>query len=209
MNGLQKFALKTAGLSEKQIGLYKAWFATQKFGEAELADGTIIYFPGDDITAGTTIYADEAQTEVVAAAEWVLPNGDTLVTGEDGVVTDILVADAPEEVEEEEAATEEVVENAEVNLEELLQVMAAFDERLAAFEAANAELSKVNEDLSADLDVSKEELSKNKVLVTKLKKVTPATPNMAKKETPSKPFKKMSRFERLQASGEFSNPLKK
>ena len=178
------------------------------FGEATLEDGeTKIYFPGDDLTEGSTIYTDEDQTTTATAGEYVIDNGDVVSVNEDGVVTGIVATggdeDAPvDEVEEDLQEDEEkVVSQVEEIFEALAPVFNEINSRLDALEGNNAELSKEN----IELKKTNEELSTK---VEKLGKASSGKPFTEEKDNDSTQHafsKHMSGYQKALKSGEYSS----
>ncbi len=142
----------------------------ESFGTVEGADGTIYNFPGDSLTEGGGPFL-EGETEGEGDAkvgETELANGDTIVTGEDGIVTEIIPADgeeeeAPEAPAEEEEEMEEEAGSVEQILEALTPLFEQIDQRISALETSNQELESDKEKLSKELEAEKaksEKLSK-------------------------------------------------
>lgn len=189
MNGFEKFAAKAAGIDANEYQAFLEFKAAnivevaevtetdevKVFGSASLEDGTVIYFPGDELSEGSIVYSDEEQTEAVGASDWTLENGDVVTTGEDGTVTSIEVTDAPEEDDSE--GDEDLGQ--EGISEEMLIILAEFNSRLEALEALNQSLSEEKAKLETEkgnLEVELEAKTKDNV---KLSKTSAATPNVA------------------------------
>ena len=180
-------------LSEDKVEEVKKEVVAEAFGDATLEDGeTKIYFPGDVLEQGSVVYIDESQETAAGAGEWVLENGDSIVTNDEGIVTEISEAGAPadeEEVEEDLNEESDKVENNQ--LEEILQaIQPIFDDiyaQLAALGSANEELSKTN-------DTLEEKLSKEQEKVEKLGKQPAAELYTSSKTTSSDAAKKSSRL---------------
>ena len=226
MNGLEKAAAKFAGIDIEKFEAFKAWEAEQKteelaeeaavaevtetFGEVTLEDGSILYFPGEELTEGAEgLKVGGPEGEDAPDGDHTLENGD-VVTIEGGIVIAIATAEEPE-AEEEAPADEEELAEVEVeeveelqeetteteNFEALLALMQEFDARLSALEGTNGELSAENAEL-------KTELATEKAKTEKLSRVTAESHhNRGESTVTTKSFKKMSKIERLAAQGQF------
>lgn len=108
----------------------KSWLAsilnnaglTVKATSIELEDGSSIYFEGETIEVGTYVYADEALTIPLAAGEYTLPDGRTLIVEAkevDGVAV-AVVTDIVEQLSEEtQKLIEEIVNFAALKIKAL------------------------------------------------------------------------------------------
>jgi hypothetical protein len=150
--------------------------------EAILEDGTSIYSDSDTWATGVRVFGKDAEGNEVAVAdgEYKTAEGITVVVA-DGLLVELkpMEEEAPEvevEVEETEQAKEESL-SAEV--EGLLSLVAKLESELADIKKANAELSSEVTKLSAQ------------PAATSIKEVKQA------KQTPSKPYAKMSAEERF------------
>ena len=125
----------------------------QMFGDVTLEDGTVLYFPGEELTEGSKLYTDEDQTESAPAGSHTLDNGDVIELDEEGFVVSIESAGDPEEEVEEDLEQEEdtQAQGVEEILAALAPVLEDFEARILALESGNEELSKQNESLKEDL----------------------------------------------------------
>jgi FtsZ-binding cell division protein ZapB len=152
--------------------------------EAILEDGTSIYSDSDTWAPGVRVLSKDADGNevVVADGEYTTAEG-VIVVVADGLLVELkpMVEEEPEvEVEEEKQSTEVVVDeslNAEV--EGLLSLVAKLESELSEAKKANENLSSEVTKLSAQ------------PAATSIKEVKQA------KQTPSKPYHKMSAEERF------------
>ena len=148
--------------------------------EAILADGTSIYSDSDTWAPGVRVLSKDADGNevVVADGEYTTAEG-VIVVVADGLLVELkpMVEEEPEvEVEEEKQSTDESL-NAEV--EGLLSLVAKLESELSDAKKANENLSSEVTKLSAQ------------PAATSIKEVKQA------KQTPSKPYHKMSAEERF------------
>jgi len=153
--------------------------------EAILEDGTSIYTDSDVWAAGVRVFGKDAEgNEVVLAdGEYKTAEGITVVVA-GGLVTELKPMEEEPAVEvtvEEEEQSSEVVaeESLSAEVEGLLSLVAKLESELADIKKANAELSSEVTKLSAQ------------PAATSIKEVKQA------KQTPSKPYSKMSAEERF------------
>ena len=170
----------------------------ETFGDATLADGeSKIYFPGDELTIGASIFIDEAMETIAEAGEYTLENGDILIVDEAGLVLEITPAgeEAPEEAPEEqdatpasikETTTTETTFNEEVETEEVGMVEQVFEALQPLFDTLNSRLEAL-ENVSKENEDLKEELSKTEAKVEKLAKSPAAAPYTGKGSKNSTP----------------------
>jgi len=84
---------------EKAVNKLMAFFKRNiKNAVATLQDGTSVYFEGESLEIGSTLWLDEEFTSPVPDAEHVLNDG-TIVVTKDGIVTEIRPAEATTEIE--------------------------------------------------------------------------------------------------------------
>jgi hypothetical protein len=172
------FAKHNVSLSAEEV------VEVKQMVEAILADGTSIYSDSDTWAPGVRVLSKDADGNevVVADGEYTTAEG-VIVVVADGLLVELkpMVEEEPEvEVEEEKQSTEVVIDeslNAEV--EGLLSLVAKLESELADAKKANAELSSEVTKLSAQ------------PAATSIKEVKQA------KQTPSKPYHKMSAEERF------------
>ena len=195
--------------------------AKQAFGEATLADGeSMIYFEGDTLSVGSKIYADEELTQETGAAEYVLENGDTVITDEFGNVIEILPAgeEAPAEeeaslaanptsvkettitetnFEAEEVSEETQEENFQTPVEEILMALQPiFDDINARFEALEGTSSEAAEEAEVALKKVEEK-------VEKLSKMPAAAPYTGKETNKKSYSRRLTNFEKAKQMGGF------
>jgi len=174
------FAKHNVSLSAEEV------VEVKQMVEAILEDGTSIYSDSDVWAAGVRVFAKDAEGNevVIADGEYKTAEG-LIVVVSGGLVEEIKPMEeeeAPEvEVVIEEEQTSEVVAEESLNaeVEGLLSLVAKLESELADIKKANAELSSEVTKLSAQ------------PAATSIKEVKQA------KQTPSKPYAKMSAEERF------------
>jgi hypothetical protein len=173
------FAKHNVSLSAEEV------VEVKQMVEAILEDGTSIYSDSDTWAAGVRVFAKDAEGNEVVLADGEYKTAESIiVVVADGVVTELkpMEEEAPEvEVVIEEEQTSEVVaeESLSAEVEGLLSLVAKLESELADIKKANAELSSEVTKLSAQPAASS------------IKEVKQA------KQTPSKPYAKMSAEERF------------
>jgi len=169
------FAKHNVSLSAEEV------VEVKQMVEAILEDGTSIYSDSDVWAAGVRVFGKDADGNEVALMDGEYKTAESIiVVVADGVVTELkpMEEEAPEVevvIEEEQSSTESL--SAEV--EGLLSLVAKLESELADIKKANAELSSEVTKLSAQ------------PAATSIKEVKQA------KQTPSKPYAKMSAEERF------------
>jgi len=169
------FAKHNVSLSAEEV------VEVKQMVEAILEDGTSIYTDSDVWAAGVRVFGKDADGNEVALMDGEYKTAESIiVVVADGVVTELkpMEEEAPEVevvIEEEQSSTESL--SAEV--EGLLSLVAKLESELADAKKANAELSSEVTKLSAQ------------PAATSIKEVKQA------KQTPSKPYHKMSAEERF------------
>jgi hypothetical protein len=173
------FAKHNVSLSAEEV------VEVKQMVEAILEDGTSIYSDSDVWAAGVRVFGKDAEGNEVAVAdgEYKTAEGITVVVA-DGLLVELKpMVEEPEvevEVEEEKQSTEVVAEESlSAEVEGLLSLVAKLESELADIKKANAELSSEVTKLSAQPAASS------------IKEVKQA------KQTPSKPYAKMSAEERF------------
>jgi len=173
------FAKHNVSLSAEEV------VEVKQMVEAILEDGTSIYSDSDTWAAGVRVFGKDAEGNEVAVAdgEYKTAEGITVVVA-DGLLVELKpMVEEPEvevEVEEEKQSTEVVAdESLSAEVEGLLSLVAKLESELADIKKANAELSSEVTKLSAQ------------PAATSIKEVKQA------KQTPSKPYAKMSAEERF------------
>ena len=173
------FAKHNVSLSAEEV------VEVKQMVEAILEDGTSIYSDSDTWAAGVRVFGKDAEGNevVIADGEYKTAEGIVVVV-EGGLVTELkpMEEEKPEvEVVIEEEQTSEVVaeESLSAEVEGLLSLVAKLESELADIKKANAELSSEVTKLSAQPAASS------------IKEVKQA------KQTPSKPYAKMSAEERF------------
>ena len=151
-----------------------------KFGDVSLEDGTVLYFPGEELTEGTKLYIDETLEEQAPEGDHTLDNGDVISVDGEGNVTAIQVAgeDGEDEIEEEDLAEEpsDVEEPVNAQVEELLEALQpifdTIDSRLSALENSKQELANENDALKQELSQVKDSEAKAEEKATKYEKLS-------------------------------------
>jgi hypothetical protein len=173
------FAKHNVSLSAEEV------VEVKQMVEAILEDGTSIYSDSDVWAAGVRVFGKDAEgNEVVLAdGEYKTAEGITVVVA-DGLLVELKpMVEEPEvevEVEEEKQSTEVVAdESLSAEVEGLLSLVAKLESELADIKKANETLSSEVTKLSAQ------------PAATSIKEVKQA------KQTPSKPYAKMSAEERF------------
>jgi hypothetical protein len=173
------FAKHNVSLSAEEV------VEVKQMVEAILEDGTSIYSDSDTWATGVRVFGKDADGNEVVLADGEYKTAESIiVVVADGVVTELkpMEEEAPEvEVVIEEEQTSEVVaeESLSAEVEGLLSLVAKLESELADIKKANAELSSEVTKLSAQPAASS------------IKEVKQA------KQTPSKPYAKMSAEERF------------
>jgi hypothetical protein len=173
------FAKHNVSLSAEEV------VEVKQMVEAILEDGTSIYSDSDTWAAGVRVFGKDAEGNEVAVAdgEYKTAEGITVVVA-DGLLVELKpMVEEPEvevEVEEEKQSTEVVAdESLSAEVEGLLSLVAKLESELADIKKANETLSSEVTKLSAQ------------PAATSIKEVKQA------KQTPSKPYAKMSAEERF------------
>jgi FtsZ-binding cell division protein ZapB len=173
------FAKHNVSLSAEEV------VEVKQMVEAILEDGTSIYSDSDTWAAGVRVFGKDADGNevVVADGEYKTAEGITVVVA-DGLLVELKpMVEEPEvevEVEEEKQSTEVVAdETLSAEVEGLLSLVAKLESELS-------EMKKANENLSSEVT----KLSAQPA-ATSIKEVKQA------KQTPSKPYAKMSAEERF------------
>ena len=105
-NNNQKSKMDNPNVIDKVLAkLNKLMKHTIKNASITAESGDVLYFEGDVIEVGTSVYSDETLETPIADGDYV--EGDSTYSVAEGVVTEIVVAE--EEEEEEEAPSEEIV----------------------------------------------------------------------------------------------------
>jgi hypothetical protein len=173
------FAKHNVSLSAEEV------VEVKQMVEAILEDGTSIYSDSDVWAAGVRVFGKDADGNEVALMDGEYKTAESIiVVVADGVVTELKPMEEEEspEVEvviEEEQSTEVAEESLNAEVEGLLSLVAKLESELADAKKANAELSSEVTKLSAQ------------PAATSIKEVKQA------KQTPSKPYAKMSAEERF------------
>jgi DNA repair exonuclease SbcCD ATPase subunit len=172
------FAKHNVSLSAEEV------VEVKQMVEAILEDGTSIYSDSDTWAAGVRVFGKDAEGNEVVLADGEYKTAESIiVVVADGVVTELkpMEEEAPEvEVVIEEEQTSEVVaeESLSAEVEGLLSLVAKLESELSEIKKANENLSSEVTKLSAQPAASS------------IKEVKQA------KQTPSKPYAKMSAEER-------------
>jgi hypothetical protein len=173
------FAKHNVSLSAEEV------VEVKQMVEAILEDGTSIYSDSDVWAAGVRVFGKDADGNEVALMDGEYKTAESIiVVVADGVVTELKPMEEEEspEVEvviEEEQSTEVAEESLSAEVEGLLSLVAKLESELADIKKANENLSSEVTKLSAQ------------PAATSIKEVKQA------KQTPSKPYVKMSAEERF------------
>jgi hypothetical protein len=166
--------------------------------EGKLADGTMIYTSGAEWAVGVDVYTkdDSGNAVPLAAGEYELEDGRTVVIGEDTKIAEIKEVEV--EVEE------------EMSTADLIQTIESLSARIAALEGQNTELLSKLSKAEADNVNKSTELSAVKTELSDLKS-SAAAPSVKEKsldvnlsrnqkqtKTTEKPFHRMSMKERIE-----------
>ena len=188
--------------------------AQVNLGEATLDNGDSIYFPGDNLSEGSTVFTDEAQTEMATAGDYVIDNGDVVSVSEEGIVTSIVTpdGDTEEEIDNQDTDVTDEVKNESVEelLEAIQPIFSEIDARLTALEGANTELSKANVTLNKENESLKKDLSASEVKNEKLAKASAAkhfTSNENENNTRNAFSGNLTGYQKAKQSGRFTEKI--
>jgi hypothetical protein len=130
-----------------------------KFGSAELTDGVVFMFEGEELAEGVAVWVEAEAEEGAEPIKEALPDGEYSLEGKTMTVKDGMVESL---VDAEAEATEESAEDMELaQLEEMLKAMVNFKadikSNLDGVSLELAEMKKLNETLKAEvLELSKQ-----------------------------------------------------
>lgn len=150
--------ISSDSIIEKQI--FNMNKKTEKLAlEAELQDGTKIYFEGD-LIVGTEIYMDAELTQLAPDGEHIVNDEMTIVT-KDGKIEEVKMKESEEAPAESEESLEDEMETPSeieyASKEEVLALMADMNVRLEKLEAQLNEASEVEEELRKEIKGLKSE----------------------------------------------------
>jgi hypothetical protein len=183
-NQEQMSLLEKLGFAKKdEVKQNKETFAAkaEKFGEATLEDGTVIYWDGD-LNEGTAIFVDVEGVLTPAPDGAHVTSEGLIIETVEGVATNVSMPTKAEEPSQEFATVTEVAE-----------AFAAFEAKL--MEAFSAKLSEVEQKFTAQLSTKEAEFKALSEKFEALKKAAPA-PTREKFSTP-KPEKKEGKLDLL------------
>jgi len=127
----------------------------------KLADGTEIYSTADAWGVGVDVFTKDADGNPVALAEgeYTLEDGSTISVGADGMIAEIMPAEAAKE---------------EMSSDDLLAVIDSLSNRVSALESERTELSAQLADATQSKDALTTELANTKTELSALKKAPAA-----------------------------------
>ena len=130
----------------------------------KLADGTEIYSTADAWGVGVDVFTKDADGNPVALVEgeYTLEDGSTISVGADGMIAEIMPAEAAKE---------------EMSSDNLLAVIDSLSNRVSALESERTELSAQLADATQSKDAVTTELANTKTELSALKKA-PAAPSV-------------------------------
>lgn len=130
----------------------------------KLADGTEIYSTADAWGVGVDVFTKDADGNPVALTEgeYTLEDGSTISVGADGMIAEIMPAEAAKE---------------EMSSDDLLAVIDSLSNRVSALESERTELSAQLADATASSEAVTKELANTKTELSALKKA-PAAPSV-------------------------------
>jgi uncharacterized small protein (DUF1192 family) len=128
----------------------------------KLADGTEIYSTADAWGVGVDVFTKDADGNPVALVEgeYTLEDGSTISVGADGMIAEIMPAEAEKE---------------EMSSDDLLAVIDSLSNRVSALESERTELSAQLADATQSKDAVTTELANTKTELSALKKAPAAT----------------------------------
>lgn len=128
----------------------------------KLADGTEIYSTADAWGVGVDVFTKDADGNPVALTEgeYTLEDGSTISVGADGMIAEIMPAEAAKE---------------EMSSDDLLAVIDSLSNRVSALESERTELSAQLADATQSKDALTTELANTKTELSALKKAPAAT----------------------------------
>ena len=153
-----------------------------KLGSAELTEGGVVYFEGDNLEDGQNVFSDEAMEVPMVDDTYVLANGKVLeVSG--GIAASIREVEAEEEADMKKDKEEMSSEDVNSAIVEIAERLKALEDKHASLSSSFAELSKEKEELTKASEAEKEALEKEvsevKAELSKLKE-TPAKESVQK-----------------------------
>jgi hypothetical protein len=120
------------------------------FETATLPDGTVIEWEGD-LMVGTPIFVVDGDNRVpVFAGTHNIEDGRTIITDENGIVTEIVEVDMKAEPQAEQMSAEKVNEIVNAKMSEVLETFSkGFESITSAFESMSAEHKSLKEEFEA------------------------------------------------------------
>jgi len=153
-----------------------------KLGSAELTEGGVVYFEGDNLEDGQNVFSDEVMEMPMVDGEYVLADGRVLeVSG--GIAASIREVEAEEEADMKKDKEEMSSEDVNLAIVEIAERLKALEDKHASLSSSFAELSKEKEELAKESEAKVESLEKEtgelKAELSKLKE-TPAKVSVEK-----------------------------
>jgi len=153
-----------------------------KLGSAELTEGGVVYFEGDNLEDGQNVFSDEVLEIPMVDGEYVLADGRVLeVSG--GIAASIREVEAEEEADMKKDKEEMSSEDVNLAIVEIAERLKALEDKHASLSSSFAELSKEKEELAKESEAKVESLEKEtgelKAELSKLKE-TPAKVSVEK-----------------------------
>jgi len=153
-----------------------------KLGSAELTEGGVVYFEGDNLEDGQNVFSDEVMEMPMVDGEYVLADGRVLeVSG--GIAASIREVEAEEEADMKKDEEEMSSEDVNLAIVEIAERLKALEDKHASLSSSFAELSKEKEELAKESEAKVESLEKEtgelKAELSKLKE-TPAKVSVEK-----------------------------
>lgn len=153
-----------------------------KLGSAELTEGGVVYFEGDNLEDGQNVFSDEVMEVPMVDGEYVLADGRVLeVSG--GIAASIREVEAEEEADMKKDKEEMSSEDVNLAIVEIAERLKALEDKHASLSSSFAELSKEKEELAKESEAKVESLEKEtgelKAELSKLKE-TPAKVSVEK-----------------------------
>jgi hypothetical protein len=121
-----------------------------KFETATLPDGTVIEWEGE-LMVGTPIFVVDGENRVpVFAGTHNIEDGRTIITDENGIVTEIVEAEMKAEPQAEQMSADKVNEIVNAKMSEVLETFSkGFESITSAFESMSAEHKSLKEEFEA------------------------------------------------------------
>ena len=141
---------------------------TQSFGEVTLADGTVISFEGDSLAEGVAVFVGEAPAP---EGTHELEDGGSIVVDANGIVTEVIEAEAEAEAEEMSSEAPEAITKENV-ADMIAEAIAPLKEIFEGIQTAFESEENTNKELVEKLDALNEQFEKFKDEPTEAPKVS-------------------------------------